>query len=192
MTGYMGLCGTDRLLALTRDRLAGRFSAAFLEGAAEQYRRMQEACAGLRQRLCGEIQVWEAGQDGFLQTLWQMSRGWNTGFTVQLRDVPLRQETVEICEVLEVNPYELDTAGCLLIGAEQGYRLCRRLQQEGIPAAVIGALTDSHDCLLVHGDTKSFLNRPEEEACARYLRESGPAEQSVDDYALAVPAPAGM
>lgn len=196
MTGYMGLAGTERLIALERVRLARRFPVGFLEQAADRYHRQQGHSGYLRQRFGlaqasearlseadGIAGVWESSRQGFLQALWDMSRAWETGFTVQLKEVPVRQETIEICEILEVNPYELDSEGCLWIAAQNGYRLCRQLQRQGISAAIIGELTDSKDCLLIHDDTVSYLNRPREEAFSRYRREQADAAWSNDDEA---------
>lgn len=219
MTGYMGLSGTDQLIAMERTRLSRRLTMDFLDQAVRQYRRQQEygsrareiilfvpgdpegstggfprrrqAAGGDRRQggscreadrmagvsrdengiaACGLAGIWEIRQEGLLQSLWGLSRSWGTGFTVRLRDVPVRQETIEVCEILEINPYELESDGCLWIAADHGHRLCEELKKEGIPAAVVGELTDSSDCLLVHDDTVSYLNRPQEEAYSRYRR----------------------
>lgn len=203
MIGYMGLAGTEKLIAVERERLIRRLPAGFLEQAVGQSRRLRECGkrlpdlfflpsadsranrdstswtegkTGMERKedmaaACGIVKIWETGQEGFFQTLWRLSRSWETGFTVQLKEVPVRQETIEVCEILEVNPYGLDSDGCLWAAAAHGHRLCQLLKKEGIPAAVIGELTDSNDCLLIHDDTKSFLNRPQEEEYSRYLRE---------------------
>lgn len=201
MIGYMGLSGTDKLIALEQDKLSRRLPVDFLEQAVWQYRRQQEGSSRIRQRFQltsgepvrperdegeekdasvyrrkavlderGIVRVRESGQDGLFQGLWRLSRSWGTGFTVHLKDVPVRQETIEVCEILEVNPYDLESADCLWVAAEHGRRLCIQLREEGIPAAVIGELTDSNDCLLVHDDTVSYLNRPQEEEFSRYQK----------------------
>ena len=57
---------------------------------------------------------------------------------VDLRRIPIRQETIEVCERLDVDPYKLEAKGSVLIGTAQGDALVRELEAHGIHAAVIG------------------------------------------------------
>ena len=81
--------------------------------------------------------------------------------------IPLRQETVEICECLGLNPYWLRSGCCLLLAGENGGRLARRLRERGLAARVIGQLTAGRDKLLIHGQTTSCLNRPQADELER-------------------------
>lgn len=45
---------------------------------------------------------------------------------------------MEICNELDINPYELSGNGSLLFVTDQGEMLAEQLQQQKIPAAVIG------------------------------------------------------
>jgi hydrogenase expression/formation protein HypE len=193
MIGYMGLAGTGKLIDLEKEKIMNRLPSAVVEQVASRYGGMQESVAQLREdwqltqdeevyelvwgaadrNPYGIVKIMEAGGDGFLNVLWRLSRRWETGFTIRLKEVPVRQETIEVCEILDVNPYELNSDSCLWIAAEKGYGLCQKLREEGIPAVVIGELTDSKDCLLVHDDTVSYLNRPQPEEYARYLEIHG-------------------
>ena len=83
------------------------------------------------------------------------------GLTVEMRKLPLRQETVEVCECCNVNPYELMSGGCLIMTCRDGLGLAGALEAEGIPAAVVGKVTDSRDRILVNGDEIRYMNRPE-------------------------------
>ena len=61
-----------------------------------------------------------------------------TGLEVSLKKIPIRQETVEICNELDVNPYELSGNGSLLFVTDQGEMLAEQLQQQKIPRRWIG------------------------------------------------------
>lgn len=64
---------------------------------------------------------------------------------MDLKKIPVRQETIEICEYFDVNPYYLYSAGALLVGTEHGEALVSHLAAQGIFAAVIGRATGGRD-----------------------------------------------
>ena len=43
---------------------------------------------------------------GIYKALWDIGEKCGTGLTVELKSIPIKQETVEICEVFDINPYE--------------------------------------------------------------------------------------
>ena len=48
----------------------------------------------------------------------------------------------------------------VLIGTEHGEDLVRRLREEGIPAAIIGRVTDGNDRTICRGEETRFLTPP--------------------------------
>mgnify|MGYP000408765634 FL=1 len=79
---------------------------------------------------------------------------------VDLRRIPIRQETIEVCERLDVDPYKLEAKGSVLIGTAQGDALVRELEAHGIHAAVIGYADNGNDRLLHSGEITRYLERP--------------------------------
>ena len=81
-----------------------------------------------------------------------------------MKRIPVRQETIEICEFFELNPYELVSGGCLLMVADKGYDLVRELEEEHIPAAVIGKTTGDNDRIVINKEERRFLEprKPDE------------------------------
>ena len=90
-----------------------------------------------------------------------MAEQMKTGLSVDLKAIPVRQETVEICNHFDVNPYILSSSGSLMIVAEDGQILIEKLQNEGIPATIIGKIKKSNDKLVINEDEKRFLTLPE-------------------------------
>lgn len=82
------------------------------------------------------------------------------GLTIDLKKIPLRQETIEICEVFDINPYMLISSGSLLIGTNNGYQLVQELEQAGIHAALIGYATEGNDRIVVNGEEQRYLEPP--------------------------------
>ena len=64
------------------------------------------------------------GEGGFLAALWKIAEASGVGLSADLRSVPIRQETIEICEVFDVNPYKLLSGGSILLGIRGGDALC--------------------------------------------------------------------
>ena len=86
-----------------------------------------------------------------------------------MRKIPILLETVELCELCEVNHYPLASGGCLILAADHGQTLVEQLAGEKIPAAVIGQFTDSHDRLIYNGDEKRYLDKPAQDEIFRYI-----------------------
>ena len=97
--------------------------------------------------------------DGF-QALWELAEASKVGLKIDLRSIPIRQETVEISEYFGINPYQLIGSGSMLIAAKDGEGLLSRLTEENIPAAIIGKATEDNDRILQNRDEKRYLTPP--------------------------------
>lgn len=100
------------------------------------------------------------GDGGFLAALWKMAEASGVGLEADLRSVPIRQETIEICEIFDVNPYKLLSGGSMLLGMQGGDAFVQELHREGIMAAVIGQTNSGNDRLLYSGGNARYLERP--------------------------------
>ncbi|WP_029231288.1 AIR synthase-related protein [Butyrivibrio sp. VCB2006] len=98
---------------------------------------------------------------GVFAGLWEMAGRAGCGLKVDMRTIPLRQETVEICEFFTINPYQLLSGGALLLATENGEKLVSDLQEKGIPAVVIGQLIEGNDKIVVNSDETRFLESPQ-------------------------------
>ncbi len=103
------------------------------------------------------------GEGGFLAALWKMAEASGVGLEVDLRSVPVRQETIEICEIFDVNPYKLRSGGSVLLGIQGGDAFVQELRREGIMASVIGQTNSGNDRLLYSNGNARYLERPSED-----------------------------
>lgn len=108
-------------------------------------------------------------EGGILGALWEFGEGAGVGLDIDLRQIPIRQESVEICEQYGLNPYLLMSSGSMLIGAPSGAALVRRLKEAGIHATLIGQATDGNDRILRNGDEIRYLDRPQSDELYRLL-----------------------
>jgi len=128
------------------------------------------------------ISVWEAAKigtehgvkamhdvtsGGIFGALWEIASAYHVGFSVDLKKIPIRQETVEISEFFELNPYLLTSRGCLLFVTEHGNELVSKLSIAGIQAAVIGRITADNDKVIINDDETRFLEPPKEDELSK-------------------------
>ena len=103
------------------------------------------------------------GEGGIFTALWRLAEEAGAGLEADLRKIPIRQETVEICEYFDINPYNALSGGSLLAAVPDGASLVDKLGREGISAAMIGRLTDGNDRILWNDGSKRYLDRPQRE-----------------------------
>lgn len=167
LTKWIALEGTAILAGLKRELLKGRYPAHLVEEAAGFDRYLSivpEAAVAVKS---GVRVMHDASEGGILATLWELAECSGVGLTIDLRKIPIRQETVEVCEFCEVNPYMLASGGCLVLAADHGESLVEQLNREQIPAVVIGQITDSHDRLIYNMEEKRYLDKPAQDEIYR-------------------------
>ncbi|MBQ8823349.1 MAG: hydrogenase maturation factor [Lachnospiraceae bacterium] len=102
----------------------------------------------------------DASEGGIFAALWELAESSGVGLEIELRRLPIRQETVEVCEFLGVNPYELLSGGSLLMACEDGKALVDKLLEAGVNAVVVGRTTDNNDKIIYNGEEKRFMDKP--------------------------------
>lgn len=159
-TKWIGLEGTSIIAREKEEELLTRFSPNFIEQAKKldvYLSVMSEAATAVKSGVEAMHDVTEGGIYG---ALWEMAEASGVGLEIDLKKIPIRQETVEICEFFNINPYELISSGCMLMAAEDGNLLAGELKKAGIPAAIIGKATASNDRVLMNEDERRFLEPP--------------------------------
>lgn len=168
---WIGLEGTAFLAERFRQQLLARYPAYLVEEAAGfgRYQSiLPEAAAAVKSGVCV---MHDASEGGIFAALWELAEGAGVGLTIDLKKLPLKQETVEVCECCGANPYQLMSGGCLLMTAEDGAFLAATLQKTGIPAVVVGKVTDSNDRIFVNGDEIRYMDRPARDELYRIFEE---------------------
>ena len=106
---------------------------------------------------------------GIYAALWEIAEGAGTGLEVDLKKIPVKQETIEIAEFFELNPYQMLSGGSLLIAVENGKEMVRCLQNAEIPAVVIGKLTEGKDRILINEEETRYLEMPQADEIHKVL-----------------------
>lgn len=168
--GYTALLGTSMAAKSGEAALLNRFSARYVRECQNLYEKwnpspLLEAFAahkGLESADPSRLHLRGIRRAGAAS--WQRCGifliGFGLGFEMDLRKLPIRQETVEVCEVFDLNPYRLQSQGCILLTASSGPKLLKNLEREGIPAALIGRTRTAIGREIYSGEVHSFLDRP--------------------------------
>ena len=164
MSKWIGLQGTAKIAKEQKEVLLQRLPARFIAEAATYDKYMSivpEARVAWKERVA---EMHDVSGGGIFRALWEVAERAETGIRIDLKKIPVKQETIEVCEVFGLNPYELLAGGALLMVAEDGDVLVEKLAQEGISATVIGRLTDDNDRVIVthgeDGEELRYLDRP--------------------------------
>ena len=105
----------------------------------------------------GVTAMHDVTEGGIFGALWEVGEASGVGIIADLDKIPIRQETIELCEFYDINPYMLISSGSMLIGTPHGNKLVDELAEQGIPAAVIGRATEGNDRIIRSGEETRFL-----------------------------------
>lgn len=160
MTKWAGAAGAAEIVRAKRKELETRFTGDFLDRT-EEYCKWISCMTDARIAVeSGAAAMHNASDGGIFDALWEIAEASATGLQVELKKIPIRQETIEVCEFFDENPYMISSEGVLLIGISDGDSLVQALGREGIPSAVIGKATGDHDRVILNGDERRFLVPP--------------------------------
>ncbi|MCL2717470.1 MAG: AIR synthase-related protein [Lachnospiraceae bacterium] len=101
--------------------------------------------------------IHKVGDTGIFGALWALAEEANVGLEVDLRKIPVRQETIEIFNFVDINPYEYSSDGMLLMFCEDGTELLKALEAAGILASIIGTTTNTKNRIVSNKDRIRFL-----------------------------------
>lgn len=164
--GWVGGRGTVEIVKEGRAVLSRTLPEDFLEEITEWQMPTEPDWQAL-----GAERVWSVGEGGLFAALWQMALDTGCGFRLDLKALPLRQETIEVCEVFDLNPYQLD-AGCYLVLAPHGNDMLWRCRQLGLalgaPLTLVGKLAADRDKAIYNGENIRYLDRPKPDELGRF------------------------
>ena len=157
ITKWVGLEGTAILAKEREAELRSRYAQPFIDKAktfAQLMSIIPEAAVAMKS---GAGAMHDVSEGGVFGALWELAESAGVGLEIDLKKIPIRQETVEISEFFDINPYKMLSGGSLLIAAADGNAVVMELEKAGIPAVVIGKATSGNDRVLLNEDERRFL-----------------------------------
>lgn len=160
LTKWIGMEGTLRIVQERAAELKQRFSPVFLNRV-DSFR--DEIFAGKEcaaAEAFGVSHIYQVGEGGIFAALWRLSEDAGLGLEADLKKMSVRQATIEVCEYFRLNPYQLASAGSMLMITGRGEELTDALLQERIEASVIGSFKDNNDKIIRNGEDRRYIDRP--------------------------------
>ena len=160
MTKWIGMGATAYLATTREEELLTRYPHAYIKEAQcleQYYSVIPEAATAVKS---GVSAMHDVSGRGVFGALWELGEYAGVGLTILLKKIPVKQETIEVCEFFDLNPYKIRSDGALLMVTDHGEALVEELENQGIPAAVIGTITEGNDKVVVNEEEKRFLEPP--------------------------------
>lgn len=169
VTKWIGLEATTILAKEREEELRKRFPAGIVDTAIgfDQFLSVvPESRIAMEHGVTAMHDITEGGVFG---ALWEMASGAGVGLEVDLKKIPIRQETVEICQYFDLNPYQIMSSGSMMIVADDGHELVRKLEKDGIHASVVGRTNAGNDRILRNGEDVRYLDKPQPDELYKVL-----------------------
>ena len=163
MTGFAGSFGAGLIAEKKEKQLLERFPSFLIRNAVADGKKsvsFKETLLAMLKDLSFRYEIigmTEAGDGGVFKGLWNLGEAAGLGFSVDLKSIPIKQETVEICNFFDINPYQLYSEGVILLLAKDGDELADELTKAGIPASAIGKTHFENKRVIVNDDEERFL-----------------------------------
>lgn len=157
MTKWAGIEGTSIIANEKEDELKDYYNPSFIEQAKELGKYLSVIEESKIAADHGVSAMHDVTEGGIFGGLWELAECSNVGLKIYLDRIPLKQETIEICEYYNLNPYKLISSGSMLISTDNGEELVDKLNKVNIKATIIGEVVKSNDRIVIQSDTRRSL-----------------------------------
>ncbi len=157
---WIGLEGTSIIAKEKEQELLLRYPGELIKEAQKFDRYLSVLPEAVIAVKSGVSAMHDVTEGGIFGALWELAESSGVGLEIDLKKIPVKQETIEICEYFNINPYELISSGCMLMASSDGNLLVRELEKVGIHAVVIGKALKGKDRILLNEEEKRFLEPP--------------------------------
>lgn len=167
--GYIGMDGASLIAHAREKELLQRFPKTMVSSALdfEKTLAISDDVACIKKEPVGLMQTVREG--GIFAALWELSKKSKAGLSVDIKKIPMKQMVVEICNLYDLNPYEMISTGCLLVVVKDGDALVNTLESVNRKAAVIGKLIEGNDKIIVNADEVRYLDLPKPDQIRKLL-----------------------
>ena len=154
LTKAAALEGTAILATDLEERLRGRLDPATIARARALSARLSVVPEGVLAAELGATALHDPTEGGVLGALWEVAEASGRGYEVVAEDVPVLEETRQVCAVFGADPLRLISSGALLIACPDPTSMIAGLDERGIPATRIGRVTERERVLLDGGERR--------------------------------------
>ena len=157
MTKTIAKTGCGIIANQKKDELEKRYPSTFIEGTMEFEQDLSIINDVLVAKANNATYLHDVNEGGIFRGLWELGEVAGRGLEVDLKSIAVQQETIEICDYVDANPYKLMSCGNLLIVTSNGKAMTQAFLEKGIKATVIGRFTDDNDKVIINDGERRFL-----------------------------------
>lgn len=160
MIGYTALEATSMLLCDHWQELNQRYAGFYLKAAKEYSWDLSLTDALYELDDSGITYMHDISTGGVFAALWELGEAVGCGMEIDWKRIPIRQETVEVCEFFDVNPYMAMGGGSMLAVVPEAKELSEQRLLGRIPVVRIGQITNTHDRIVIRDEETRYLTLP--------------------------------
>ena len=160
MAGYAGNYGASLIAEQKSEELLSRFPSSIIKSAIAFRDSNEEERIGNVLAACEEIDIPVkvcVNDGGVFKALWNLGEEGHTGFAVEIGQIPIKQETIEICNYFDINPYRLKSKGPVLLFTKEGDRMVHLFKNAGVEAQIIGFTHKENKRVVLSTDEERFI-----------------------------------
>ena len=161
MTKSAGLEGTG-IIAYEKDELTETFTDEEIREAKDMLDYLSVVKEGIIAGKVGVTSMHDITEGGLLGAAWEICEGANLGAVIKYESINIPTITQKICDHYEINPLRLISSGTMLMTVDpsKADELLEKLEAEGVPSNIIGAMT-SKDVYLERRGRLSYVTPPD-------------------------------
>lgn len=156
----VGLEGSYLLAAKQMEFFKTRFANSYIDKALEYINDISifnEAAVAIKH---GVTAMHDLSENGIFGALWEIGEVADCGLAVDIKKINIHQETIELCEYFDINPYKIPSSGALIMITKDGKGLVEELRRNGIESSVIGQITTGNGRVIINEDETRYLEPP--------------------------------
>ena len=166
MTKWTGLYGGAILASLRRDELVTRYPSDYIDICAAYMENTSlmpesEVIESMTDHMrSGIYAAHDVSNAGVFGALWQLLSACNMGASIPVRNIPMKQEIIEVCEYFDINPYIMNGQGSMLLIVKDGEAFSQYMNEHGIYTSVLAKTVKGKKRVVLIGEEERYLVAP--------------------------------
>ncbi len=149
ITKYAGIEGTAIIAHDKEEELCNKVEKDVLESSKALLKNISVVKEGIIAGRFGVNSMHDITEGGVLGAIWEVTEASGKGALVYSNRIPVKEETLKLCRIYNIDPLKLISSGCMIITCKNGREVVRQLESEGVKATIIGQITDTSEKILV-------------------------------------------
>lgn len=170
LSKYIGIEGTSILANELEDSLKKYLDQEKIQEAKDMSKELSVVKEGITAGKYGAKYMHDITEGGVYGAVWEASKAINKGIKIDKAAIPIKDITLEISKILDINPYRLISSGSMLmvIDEENYHGLKEKLKEDNIELNIIGEVVEK-GIFVKDGETLKEIAAPKSDELYRAL-----------------------